>query len=172
LKGEWSVLTAKDVFEQLQAAALKSTDEEERPLQIDYSALETKISLAMGDRKIAHLYINAGIPHGYEDQGRFNALAVTQGNVLFDMVIGDDYFRYDIFSINDVEKTQIQYGIWKDEGERGTSGDLLKAQEKPFVSFTLMHGEESHLLVALDDPEREKTLTELVSALSVARYPE
>ena len=102
------MLTAKDVFEQLQAAALKSTDEEERPLQIDYSALEKKIQSAFGDRKVAHLYINAGIPHGYEDQGRFNALAITKGNVLFDMVIGDDYFRYDIFSMNDVDKTQVQ----------------------------------------------------------------
>ncbi len=166
------MLTAKDVFDQISSAALKSTDEDERPLQIDYSALETKINLAIGERKIGHLYINAGIPHGYEDQGRFNALAITQGNVLFDMVIGDDYFRYDIFSINDVDKTQIQYGVWKDEGGRSESGDLLKAQEKPFVSLTLMHGEESHLLVALDDPQRESALLALVSALTASRHPE
>ncbi len=166
------MLTAKDVFEQIRDVALKSTDEDERPLQIDFTALETKIKLAIGERKIAHLYINAGIPHGYEDQGRFNALAVTQGNVVFDMVIGDDYFRYDIFSLNDVEKTQIQYGVWKDEGGRGVSGDLLKGQEKPFVSLTLMHGEESHLLVALDDPQRESALLTLVSAITASRHPE
>ena len=166
------MLTAKDVFEQLQDAALASTDEDERPLQIDYSALETKINSAIGERKVAHLYINAGIPHGYEDQGRFNALAVTQGNILYDMVIGDDYFRYDIFSINDVEKTQIQYGVWKDEGGVGASGDQLKAQEKPFLSLTLMHGEESHLLVALDDPKRESNLLALVSAISDSHFPE
>lgn len=166
------MLTADDVFEKLQVAALASTDEDERPLQIDYDALKKKVNLAIGGRKVAHLYINAGLPHGYEDQGRYNAVAITSGNVAFDMIIGDDYFRYDIFSLKDLEKIQIQYGIWKDEGGVGVSGDKLKAQEKPFVSFTMMHGEESHLLVALDDPEREGALLDLVSAISVARHPE
>lgn len=166
------MLTADDVFEKLQTAALASTDEEERPLQIDYQAMKKKVNLALGDRKVAHLYINAGLPHGYEDQGRFNAVALTPGNVAYDMVVGDDYFRYDIFSLKDLEKIQIQYGVWKDEGGVGVSGDKLKAQEKPFVSLTITHGEESHLLVALDDPEREATLLEVVSAISAARHPE
>lgn len=166
------MLSGNDVFEKLRDAALASTDEDERPLQIDYEALNKKINSALGDRKVAHLYINAGLPHGYEDQGRFNALAVTQGNVLYDMVIGDDYFRYDIFSLQDVEKIQIQYGVWKDDDSRGASGDKLKAEEKPFVSLTLTHGEESHLLVSLNDPEREGALMDLISQLSASRHPE
>ncbi len=105
------MLTANEVFEKLRDAALASTDADERPLQIDYEAMGKKINLALGDRKITHLYINEGLPHGYEDQGRFNALVLSQGNVLFDMVIGDDYFRYDIFSLKDLEKVQIQYGV-------------------------------------------------------------
>ena len=54
----------------------------------------------------------------------------------------------------------------------GASGDRLKAEEKPFLSFTMVHGEESHVFIALHDPEREKTLLDLVSAISVARHPE
>ena len=166
------MLTANEVFEKLRDAALASTDADERPLQIDYEAMGKKINLAIGDRKITHLYINEGLPHGYEDQGRFNALVLSQGNVLFDMVIGDDYFRYDIFSLKDLAKVQIQYGIWKDEEGVGASGDRLKAEEKPFLSFTMVHGEESHIFIALNDPERESTLLELTSAISVARDPE
>ena len=166
------MLTANEVFEKLRDAALASTDADERPLQIDYEAMQKKINLALGDRKIAHIYINEGLPHGYEDQGRFNALVLSQGNVLFDMVIGDDYFRYDIFSMKDLEKVQIQYGVWKDDESVGASGDRLKAEEKPFLSFTMVHGEESHVFIALNDREREGTLLDLVSAISIARYSE
>ena len=166
------MLTENEVFEKLRDAALASTDGDERPLQIDYEAMGKKINLALGGRKIAYLYINEGLPHGYEDQGRFNALVVSQGNVFFDMVIGDDYFRYDIFSMKDLEKVQIQYGVWKDEDSVGASGDRLKAEEKPFLSFTLVHSEESHVFIALNDPERERVLLDLVSAISVARHHE
>jgi len=166
------MLTGNDVFEKLRDAALASTDEDERSLQIDYEALKKKIHSAIGDRKIAHLYINGGLPHGYEDQGRFNAVAITQGKVLYDMVIGDDYFRYDVFSLKDLEKIQVQYGVWKDDDSRGVSGDKLRAEEKPFVSLTLVHGEESHLLVALNDAEREKVLLELITDISNSRHPE
>ena len=166
------MLTANEVFEKLRDAALASTDADERPLQIDYEGMGKKINFALGDRKIAHLYINEGLPHGYEDQGRFNALVLSQGNVLFDIVIGDDYFRYDIFSLKDLEKVQIQYGVWKDDESVGASGDRLKAEEKPFLSFTIVHGEESHVFIALNDRERESALLDLVSAISVARHPE
>ena len=166
------MLTANEVFEKLRDAALASTDADERPLQIDYEAMGKKINLALGGRKIAYLYINDGIPHGYEEQGRFNALAISQGNVLFDMVIGDDYFRYDIFSTKDLEKVQIQYGVWKDDDSVGASGDRLKAEEKPFLAFTMMHGDEEHKFIALNDPDREIALLDLVSAISIARHPE
>ena len=58
------MLTANEVFEKLRDAALASTDADERPLQIDYEAMQKKINLALGDRKIAHIYINEGLPHG------------------------------------------------------------------------------------------------------------
>ena len=54
----------------------------------------------------------------------------------------------------------------------GASGDRLKAEEKPFLSFTMVHGEESHIFIALNDPERESALLALTSAISVARHPE
>lgn len=166
------MLTANDVFEKLRDAALASTDEDERPLQIDYEAMGKKVSSALGDRKIAHLYINDGLPHGYEDQGRFNALALSQGNVMFDFVIGDDYFRYDVLSIKDLDKMQVQYGVWKDDDSVGASGDRLKAEEKPFLSLTLGHGEETHVFICLNDREREGELLKVVGAISDARHPE
>ena len=166
------MLTAKDVFEKIQAAALASTGEDERPLQIDYEAMGKKVSAALGDRKIAHLYINDGLPHGYEDQGRFNALAISQGNVMFDFVIGDDYFRYDVFAAGTLDKVQIQYGVWKDDDSVGASGDRLKAEEKPFLSLTLGHGEESHVFICLNNRDREGELLKVVRAISDARHPE
>ncbi len=165
------MLTAKDVFDQIRSVAIKSTDEDERPLQIDYSALETKINLAIGERKIAHLYINAGIPHGDEDQERFNALGSPEGMYcliwLLEMIIsGTTYF---LFTTWKKHKFSMVCGKTKAEEVRVV---ISKAQEKPFVSLTLMHGEKSHLLVALDDPQREKALLELVSALTASRHPE
>ena len=37
------MLTAKDVFEKTRDAALGATDQDEKPLQVDYSALEGKM---------------------------------------------------------------------------------------------------------------------------------
>lgn len=44
-------------------------------------------------------------------------------------------------------------------------------QEDPFLSLRLMHGEETHLLLALEDGER-KTLLEFAAAVTSARNPE
>ena len=90
------MLTAKDVFQKTQEAAISATDQDERALQIDYSALEKKMEQALGGRSLELFHINQFIPEGYEDQGRFNVVILTSGGVLFDMVIGDSYFRYDL----------------------------------------------------------------------------
>ena len=66
------MLTAKDVFEKIREAAIASTGPDDRALQIDYTALEEKVRLALGDRKIALIHINQYLPEGYEDQGHFN----------------------------------------------------------------------------------------------------
>ena len=50
--------TATEVFEQLKAAALAATGADERALQIDYDALEKKMSAALGSRTVALLHIN------------------------------------------------------------------------------------------------------------------
>jgi hypothetical protein len=106
------VLTAKDVFEKTRDAALAATDQDEKPLQVDYSALEGKMERALAGRMIELLHINKFLPEGYEDQGRFNIIVMTSGNVLFDMVIGDSYFRYDVFSCCDLDKIQLIDGTW------------------------------------------------------------
>jgi hypothetical protein len=46
-----------------------------------------------------------------------------------------------------------------------------KRREEPFLSLRLMHGDEVHLLLALDDEER-KSLLAVASAVSAARNPE
>ena len=156
------MLTAKDVFEKLKAAALASTNQDERALQIDYQALEGRVAAALGNRKIALLHINQFLPEGYEDQGHFNAVAVTEGKVLFDLVIGDQYFRYDIFSAKDLDKIQSIDGIYKDEEKR---------DEVQFLSLRLMHGDEAHILLALNEDQRKSVLA-VTGAVAEARHPE
>jgi hypothetical protein len=102
------------------------------------------------------------LPEGYEDQGRFNLLLLTAGNVVFDMVIGDSYFRYDVVSVSQLDKVQLIDAMWDNREKR---------REEPFLSLRLMHGEEAHLLLALDDEERSSLLA-FARAVSAARNPE
>ncbi len=156
------MLTAKDVFERTRDAALAATDQDEKPLQIDYSALEGKIERALAGRKIALLHINKFLPEGYEDQGRFNLIVMTNGNVLFDMVIGDSYFRYDVFSCCDLDKIQLIDGTWDNKENR---------TQDSFLSLRLMHGDEAHILLALSDDQREPVMA-IADKISQGRHPE
>ena len=157
-----SVLSAADLFEKIRTAAVAATGPDERALQVDYDALKANIQSAMGDRKIALYHINSFLPEGYEDQGRFNVLLLTAGKVVYDMVIGDSYFRYDVVSVSDLDKVQIIDAVWENREKR---------QEEPFLSLRLMHKDETHLLLALNDAER-KSLFAFAQAISTARYPE
>ncbi|MEK7294561.1 MAG: hypothetical protein AAB049_06240 [Nitrospirota bacterium] len=155
-------LTATQVFERARDAAAEATGPDEQALQIDYDALKANIYAALGDRKVALMHVNKFLPEGYEEQGRFNVLLLTNGKVIFDMVIGDSYFRYDIVSVGELDKAQVVDAVWENKEKR---------QEEPFLSLRLMHGEEAHLLLALNDDER-KSLLAFASAVSAARNPE
>ena len=156
------MLTAKDVWEKTREAALAATDEDEKPLQVDYAALETKLERTLSGRKIELLHINKFLPEGYEDQGRFNLFVMTSGNVLFDMVVGDSYFRYDVFSCCDLDKIQLIDGTWDNKENR---------TQDMFLSLRLMHGDEAHILLALSDEEREPVLA-IADKISQSRHPE
>jgi hypothetical protein len=156
------LLSADEVFSKAEAAAVAATGPDEKALQIDYSALKTNIRAALGDRKVALCHVNRFLPEGYEDQGRFNLVLLTAGQVLFDMVIGDSYFRYDVVSVGQLDKVQLIDAMWDNREKR---------REEPFLSLRLMHGEEAHLLLALDDEERA-SLLQFASAVAVARNPE
>jgi hypothetical protein len=156
------LMSAEEVFEKAQATAVAATSPDEKALQIDYPALKEKIHAALGDRKVALCHVNKFLPEGYEEQGRFNMLLLTAGNVLFDMVIGDAYFRYDIVSVGQLDKVQVIDAMWDNKEKR---------REEPFLSLRLMHGEEAHLLLALDDDERKSVLA-FARAVSAARSPE
>jgi len=155
------VTTAKEVFGKVKDAALAATGPDERALQIDYEALEKKMALALGDRTVAYLHINQYLPEGYEDQGHFNAIAVTEGNVVYDMVIGDQYFRYDMFSAADLTKFQTIDGLYKDDEKR---------EEISFLSLRLQHGDEAHILLGLDEAQRASVLV-IATKLASVRYP-
>ncbi len=155
-------LTAAQVFEKVQNAAADATGPDEQALQIDYDALKVNVQAALGDRKVALMHINKFLPEGYEDQGRFNVLLLTAGKVLYDMVIGDSYFRYDIVAVGELDKVQVVDAVWENKEKR---------QEEPFLSLRLMHGEEAHLLLALNDDER-KSLLAFAGAVAAARNPE
>ena len=87
---------------------------------------------------------------------------LTAGKVVYDMVIGDSYFRSDVVGINDLDKIQVIDAVWENREKR---------REEPFLSLRLMHAEETHLLLALDDDERKSLLT-FARAVSEARHPE
>jgi hypothetical protein len=156
------LMTAAEVFEKARAAAVAATGPDERALQIDYPALKAKIQAALGDRKAALLHINRFLPEGYEEQGRFNLLLLTGGKVLYDMVFGDSYFRYDVVSVSELDKVQVIDAVWENREKR---------QEEPFLSLRLMHADETHLLLALSDDER-KNLLAFADAVTAARHPE
>lgn len=156
------LLSADEVFEQARNAAAVATNQDEKALQIDYDALQLKFLAALGDRKIARCHINRFLPEGYEDQGRFNLILLTAGNVIFDIVIGDSYFRYDVLSVGQLDKVQVIDAMWDNREKR---------QEEPFLSLRLMHAEETHLLLALGDEER-KSLLGFASSVSAVRNPE
>ena len=156
------MLSAKEVFGKLQEAALAATGVDEKALQIDYDALEKKVAAMLGDRKVSLFHINTHLPEGYEDQGHMNAVAMTPGNVLFDVVIGDSYYRYDVFSASDLDKIQSIDGVWEDKEKR---------EEISFLSLRLMHGDEAHILLALDDDQRKNVLA-IAGAITSARHPE
>ena len=156
------LMTAEEVFEKAREAAAAATGPDERALQIDYAALAAQIKAALGDRKVARIHFNRFLPEGYEDQGRFNLLVLTSGKVLYDIVIGDSYFRYDVVSASDLDKVQVIDAVWENREKR---------QEEPFLSLRLMHGDETHLLLALSDDERASLLA-FADAVTAARHPE
>ena len=156
------LMSAEEVFDKAQAAGVAATSPDEKALQIDYPALREKIRAALADRKVALCHVNKFLPEGYEEQGRFNMLLLTAGNVLLDVVIGDAYFRYDIVSVGQLDKVQVIDAMWDNKEKR---------REEPFLSLRLMHGEEAHLLLALDAEERASLLA-FARAVSSARNPE
>lgn len=156
------LLSADEIFAKAEAAAVAATNPDEKALQIDYPELKQKIRAALGDRKVALCHINRFLPEGYEDQGRFNIVLLTAGKVVFDMVIGDTYFRYDVVSVDKLDKVQVIDAMWDNKEKR---------REEPFLSLRLMHGEEAHLLLGLDDEERASVLA-FASAVAAARNPE
>ncbi len=156
------LMSADDVYEKAREAVVAATGPDERALQIDYDALKEKFRAALGDRKVARCHINKFLPEGYEEQGRLNLMLLTAGNVLFDIVIGDQYFRYDIASITQFDKVQVIDAVWDNREKR---------REEPFLSLRLMHGEETHLLLALDEDER-RSLLGFAGAVAAVRNPE
>jgi hypothetical protein len=155
-------MTAGEVFEKAREAALAATSPDERALQIDYDGLKAQIEAALGDRKVAMAHINRFLPEGYEEQGRLNLVLLTAGKVVYDIVIGDSYFRYDVVSVGDLDKVQVIDAVWENREKR---------REEPFLSLRLMHAEEAHLLLALDEGER-KSLLAFARAVAEARHPE
>lgn len=156
------LMSADEVYQRAEDAAAAATSPDEKALQIDYQALKEKFRAALGDRKVALCHINKFLPEGYEDQGRFNLVLLTAGNVVFDMVIGDSYFRYDVVSVGQLDKVQVIDAMWDNKEKR---------REEPFLSLRLMHGEEAHLLLALEEDERT-SLLKFAGAVSAARNPE
>jgi hypothetical protein len=156
------MMTADEVYKRIEAAAVAATNPDERALQVDYNAIKSNVHTALGDRKVAFIHVNRFLPEGYEEQGRLNVLVLTAGAVLFDMVVGDSYFRYDVVSAAALDKVQLIDAVWENREKR---------REEPFMSLRLMHGDEAHILLALD-PEERNSLQAFAQAVSIGRSPE
>ncbi len=156
------LMSADEIFEQTRNAAAAATGLDEKAMQIDYPALKEKIRAALGDRKVAFCHINKFLPEGYEDQGRFNLVLLTAGNVLFDMVIGDSYFRYDVVSVGQLDKVQLIDAMWDNKEKR---------REEPFLSLRLMHAEEA-IYYWRSKTMSGSCLLAFASAVAAARNPE
>ncbi|MBX3308717.1 MAG: hypothetical protein KF751_21940, partial [Nitrospira sp.] len=122
------LISADEIFSRAEAAAVAATGPDEKALQIDYEALKEKFRHMLGNRKIALCHINKFLPEGYEDQGRFNLVLLTAGNVVLDVVIGDSYFRYDVVSAGQLDKVQLIDAMWDNREKR---------REEPFLSLRL-----------------------------------
>ena len=141
-------------------ARLKDVLKNYKDIPLDFAV--EHIRGAIGKRKIKAFHFNKVIPHGYEDQGLFSLLIVTTGDNLFDCVVGEEYFRYDVVAITEINKVQVIDGQWENKETNKT---------ETFLSLRLSHTDESHLAITLEDGERPslKALADLI--LSV-RNPE
>ena len=141
-------------------ARLKDVLKTYRDISLDY--VVEQVRSALQKRLIKAVHVNKHIPTGYEDQGAFNVLIVTAGHTLFDCVVGEEYFRYDVVALKEIEKFQVMDGMWENKETK---------KSEAFFSLRLSHGDESHIALALEDAERPslKALADLV--LSV-RNPE
>ena len=117
---------------------------------------------AIKGRTIKAFHVNWHIPQGYEDQGAFNLLIVTAGNHLFDCVVGEEYFRYDVVAIGALDKVQVMDGQWENKETNKT---------ETFLSLRLSHSDESHVALALEDGER-LSLRTLAETILAVRNPE
>jgi hypothetical protein len=113
-------------------------------------------------RTIKAFHVNKHIPQGYEDQGAFNLLLVTAGNHLFDCVVGEEYFRYDVVAVKALDKVQVMDGQWENKETNKT---------ETFLSLRLSHTDESHVALALEDGERP-SLKALADVILSIRNPE
>ena len=113
-------------------------------------------------RTVKAYHVNKHIPQGYEDQGAFNVLIVTAGNHLFDCVVGEEYFRYDVVAVKALDKVQVMDGQWENKETNKT---------ETFLSLRLSHTDESHVALALEDGERS-SIKAFADAILSVRNPE
>lgn len=141
-------------------ARLKDVLKTYRDISLDY--VVEQVRNALQKRSIKAVHVNKHIPTGYEDQGAFNVLIVTAGHTLFDCVVGEEYFRYDVVALKEIEKFQVMDGMWENKETK---------KSEAFLSLRLSHGDESHIALALEDAERPslKALADLVLSI---RNPE
>ena len=141
-------------------ARLKDVLKNYKDIQLDFVVEHVRGTIKK--RTVKAYHVNKHIPQGYEDQGAFNVLIVTAGNHLFDCVIGEEYFRYDVVAVKAIDKVQVMDGQWENKETNKTEN---------FLSLRLSHSDESHVALALEDDERPsiKALTDVILAV---RNPE
>lgn len=115
-----------------------------------------------GETRVSRPTVAATITNGTFDSDLSGWTSADEAGASSIWSAGDTYFRYDIVSVKELDKVQLVDAIWNNREKR---------REDPFLSLRLMHGEETHLLLALDNDERASVMA-FAKAVTTARNPE
>ena len=114
---------------------------------LDPDQVQSSVKEAIGDRQIAAFFITTAQFEGYEKEGIFHAVAITEDNRLYDLVFGHNYFRFDYVALA---------SVWRVFSRSSTV--LREASSVPMLLLFLDHRESQTVLAVEGDEARLKEL--------------
>lgn len=122
---------------------------------VDSDQVERNAKEALGDRQIAAFFIATAPPEGYEAERIFNAVAITEGNRLYDLVFGQNYFRFDYVSLSSLWRVYFR-----------SSMILRETTSVPRLQLILDHRDTYTVLTVEGDEARSRELKQFSEFIS------